>query len=165
MSSLLAGSCAAALVVTSVPSGLGRAGERASASPHPEDAIQDRLDIRSHIDTVRKHGHNTLTVLHGLMTGSPWRLPSGRRTCHRLDDASHAQPSLANGDPGPGWLPAEIAGNLTISMAGLPGRACCYWRGSADAARSRASDPAADRARPAAILGLRCCTARAASRT
>ena len=50
-----------------------------------------------------------------------------------------------------------------LQWRGLPGRACCYWRGSADAARSRASDPAADRARPAAILGLRCCTARAAS--
>ena len=44
---------AAALVVTSVPPGLRRAGERASTSPHPEGATQDRLDIRSHIDTAR----------------------------------------------------------------------------------------------------------------
>jgi hypothetical protein len=46
-----------------------------------------------------------------------------------------------------------------------PLRACCYRRGSADAARSRASDPAATRAEPSAILGLRRCTARAARRT
>ena len=45
------------------------------------------------------------------------------------------------------------------------GGACCYRRGSADAARSRATDPAATRAEPAAILGLRRCTARAARRT
>jgi hypothetical protein len=42
---------------------------------------------------------------------------------------------------------------------------CRYRRGSADAARSRATDPAATRAEPAAILGLRRCTARAARRT
>jgi hypothetical protein len=42
-----------------------------------------------------------------------------------------------------------------------PLRACCYRSGSAAAARSRATDPAMTRARPAAILGLRRCTARA----
>ena len=46
-----------------------------------------------------------------------------------------------------------------------PLRACCYRRGSADAARSRATDPAATRAHPAAILGLRRCTARATQGT
>ena len=50
-----------------------------------------------------------------------------------------------------------------------PGRTGRHWdryeRGSADAARSRASDPAAARAEPAAVLGLRRCTARAARRT
>src|ERR1700761_6733897 len=46
-----------------------------------------------------------------------------------------------------------------------PLRACCYRSGSADAARSRATDPAATRAEPTAILGLRRCTARAARRT
>jgi len=30
-----------------------------------EDATQDRLDIRSYIDTARKHGRNIITVLHG----------------------------------------------------------------------------------------------------
>jgi transposase len=39
------------------------------------DATQDRLDIRSYIDTARKHGHDALTVLRGLMTGQPWRPP------------------------------------------------------------------------------------------
>ena len=46
-----------------------------------------------------------------------------------------------------------------------PLRACCYRRGSAAAARSRATDPAATRAHPAAILGLRRCTARATQGT
>ena len=35
-----------------------------------------------------------------------------------------------------------------------PVRACCYRSGSADAARSRATDPAMTRAYPAAIRGL-----------
>lgn len=38
-----------------------------------DDATQDRLDIRTYIDTARKHGHDALTVLRGLMTGNPWR--------------------------------------------------------------------------------------------
>jgi hypothetical protein len=42
--------------------------------------------------------------------------------------------------------------------------ACCYRSGSADAARSRATDPATTRAEPAAILGLRRCTARGTRR-
>ena len=40
------------------------------------DVTQDRLDIRSYIDTARKHGRNTFTVLHDLMTGNPWRPPT-----------------------------------------------------------------------------------------
>ena len=40
-----------------------------------------------------------------------------------------------------------------------------YRRGSADAARSRASDPAAATTEPAAVLGLRRWAARAARRT
>jgi hypothetical protein len=46
-----------------------------------------------------------------------------------------------------------------------PVRACCYRSGSADAARSRATDPATTRAEPTAILGLRRCTARGTRRT
>ena len=41
-----------------------------------EDATQDRLDIRSYIDTARKHGQDTLTVLRGLFTGTPWLPPA-----------------------------------------------------------------------------------------
>jgi hypothetical protein len=52
-----------------------------------------------------------------------------------------------------------------VLLSRWPLRACCYRRGSAAAARSRATDPAASRAEPAAILGLRRCTARAARRT
>jgi hypothetical protein len=41
-----------------------------------EDATQDRLDIRSYIDTARKHGQDALSVLRTLMTGNPWRPPA-----------------------------------------------------------------------------------------
>jgi hypothetical protein len=41
-----------------------------------DDVTQDRLDIRSYIDTARKHGKNTLNVLHDLMLGRPWRPPA-----------------------------------------------------------------------------------------
>ena len=38
-----------------------------------EDITQDRLDIRSYIDTARKCGINTLTALRGALSGSPWK--------------------------------------------------------------------------------------------
>ena len=41
-----------------------------------EDATQDRLDIRSYIDTARKHGQDILTVLRSVFTGTPWRPPA-----------------------------------------------------------------------------------------
>jgi transposase len=41
-----------------------------------DDVTQDRLDIRSYIDTARKHGKNTMDVLHDLMLGRPWRPPA-----------------------------------------------------------------------------------------
>jgi transposase len=40
------------------------------------DVTQDRLDIRSYIDTARKHGNNAMDVLHDLMLGKPWRPPA-----------------------------------------------------------------------------------------
>ena len=40
-----------------------------------DDTTQDRLDIRSYIDTARKHGHDALTVLRALFTGNPWTPP------------------------------------------------------------------------------------------
>ena len=42
------------------------------------DVTQDRLDIRSYIDTARKHGTNAMDVLHDLMLGRPWRPPAQR---------------------------------------------------------------------------------------
>jgi len=41
-----------------------------------DDVTQDRLDIRSYIDTARKHGKNAMDVLHDLMLGTPWRPPA-----------------------------------------------------------------------------------------
>jgi hypothetical protein len=41
-----------------------------------DDVTQDRLDIRSYIDTARKHGTNAMDVLHDLMLGRPWRPPA-----------------------------------------------------------------------------------------
>jgi transposase len=41
-----------------------------------DDVTQDRLDIRSYIDTARKHGKNAIDVLHDLMLGIPWRPPA-----------------------------------------------------------------------------------------
>lgn len=40
-----------------------------------EEPTQDRLDIRSYINTARKHGHNVMDVLRSVMTGAPWRPP------------------------------------------------------------------------------------------
>jgi transposase len=41
-----------------------------------EDLTQDRLDIRSYIDTARKHGINVMTALRQAITGNPWRPPN-----------------------------------------------------------------------------------------
>jgi transposase len=41
-----------------------------------DDVTQDRLDIRSYIDTARKHGKNAMDVLCDLMLGTPWRPPA-----------------------------------------------------------------------------------------
>jgi transposase len=40
-----------------------------------DDVTRDRLDIRSYIDTARKHGKNAMDVLLDLMLGRPWRPP------------------------------------------------------------------------------------------
>jgi transposase len=40
-----------------------------------QDITQARLDIRSYIDTARKHGHNVMDVLRSAMTGTPWSPP------------------------------------------------------------------------------------------
>jgi transposase len=40
-----------------------------------EQATQDRLDIRSYIDTARKHGASVMDVLRNAMTGTPWHPP------------------------------------------------------------------------------------------
>ncbi|MGH3886053.1 MAG: IS66 family transposase [Pseudonocardiaceae bacterium] len=40
-----------------------------------EDITQDRLDIRSYIDTIRKHKADVLTGIRNALTGNPWRPP------------------------------------------------------------------------------------------
>jgi transposase len=40
-----------------------------------EDITQDRLDIRSYIDTARKHGINVMTALRHAVSGTPWAPP------------------------------------------------------------------------------------------
>ena len=40
-----------------------------------EDITQDRLDIRSYIDTIRKHGVDVLAGIRAALTGNPWRPP------------------------------------------------------------------------------------------
>jgi len=40
-----------------------------------DDTTQDRLGIRSYIDTARKHGQDVFAVLHALFTGTPWTPP------------------------------------------------------------------------------------------
>lgn len=40
-----------------------------------ENVTQDRLDIRSYIDTARKQGINVMTALRRAITGNPWRPP------------------------------------------------------------------------------------------
>jgi transposase len=41
-----------------------------------EDVTQDRLDIRSYIDTARKQGVNVMTALRQAVLGNPWRPPN-----------------------------------------------------------------------------------------
>jgi hypothetical protein len=41
-----------------------------------DDVTQDRLDIRSYIDTARKHGKNAMDAPHDLMLGTPWQPPA-----------------------------------------------------------------------------------------
>jgi hypothetical protein len=44
-----------------------------------EGTTHDRLDIRSYIDTIRKHGADVLASIHAATTGNPWR-PTGLST-------------------------------------------------------------------------------------
>jgi hypothetical protein len=57
--------------------------------------------------------------------------------------------------PLPGTTGPRPPGGQGCSDLAAPLLSCCYRRGSAAAARSRATDPATTRAEPAAILGLR----------
>jgi transposase len=52
-----------------------RAQQKISGRLASNDVAQDRLDIRSYIDTARKHGRNATEVLHQLRLDNPWRPP------------------------------------------------------------------------------------------
>lgn len=41
-----------------------------------EDITQDRLDIRSYIDTIRKHGAGVMTGIRAALAGNPWHPPA-----------------------------------------------------------------------------------------
>ena len=72
-----------------------RGGRRSNAPPLPDRGVrplktqqkisgrltstaitQHRLDIRSYIDTARKHGQDVMTILRDAMTASPWTPPA-----------------------------------------------------------------------------------------
>ena len=104
----------------------------------------------------------------------PLTHPQGRQAGYerrgRHSRAGHSSTRLDAVSSGCLGVAAVLVGRACCGFPGVllsrwPLRACRYRRGSADAARSRATDPAAIRAEPAAILGLRRCTARAARRT
>ena len=44
--------------------------------PNLAALTQDRLDIRSYIDTIRKHGVDVLAGIRNALTGDPWRPPT-----------------------------------------------------------------------------------------
>jgi hypothetical protein len=58
----------------------GQPGHRARVRPNSgrltsEIITQDRLDIRSYIDTMRKHGVDVMTGIRDALTGNPWQPP------------------------------------------------------------------------------------------
>ena len=52
--------------------------QKVSGGLTSDDTTADRLDIRSYIDTARKHGCDVLDVLHRLFAGNPWGTPGSR---------------------------------------------------------------------------------------
>jgi transposase len=50
--------------------------QKISGGWRTQDGIKAFADIRSYIDTARKHGHNPLHALTQLLTTSPWTIPT-----------------------------------------------------------------------------------------
>jgi hypothetical protein len=130
------------------------AGIRADAEPHhpgplsPPPRPQHGHRIRSGKDPVRgSYPHHCKS---GCAHARQIRLPE-------------ANTYARNMSPGASSCPDEpcLLRFSWCSLIAVAAAACCYRSGSAAAARSRATDPATTRAHPAAILGLRRCTARA----
>jgi transposase len=49
--------------------------QKISGRPTSEDVTQNRLDIRSYIDTIRKHKADVITGIRNALTGDPWQPP------------------------------------------------------------------------------------------
>ena len=49
--------------------------QKISGGWRTEAGIQAFADVRSYIDTARKHGHNPLPALTQLLTTGPWPIP------------------------------------------------------------------------------------------
>jgi transposase len=50
--------------------------QKISGGWRTQDGIKAFADVRSYIDTARKHGHNPLHALTQLLTGEPWAIPA-----------------------------------------------------------------------------------------
>ncbi len=50
--------------------------QKISGGWRTEDGIKAFADVRSYIDTGRKHGQNPLSILTQLLTTGPWQVPS-----------------------------------------------------------------------------------------
>ena len=73
-----------------------------------DDVTQDRLDIRSYIDTARKHGKNAMDVLHDLMLGRPWRPPAPAFSPYPSRNPRYPSPRMN----GAHCLPSNVAGHV-----------------------------------------------------
>jgi transposase len=68
-----------------------------------DDVTQDRLDIRTYIDTARKHGHDALAVLAASSPAAPGSHPHQPTARHNRGNPSHRISPCARGGFNMGW--------------------------------------------------------------